>query len=236
MVLIQIDSLSLTELRCIAEQEGIDGIESLSREELIDLLQEFYEDDSDDNQSEENLSRRFVSSLTDYRGDEAQVNSLPGVEKLPTLYPETSIHALSKNSTWVYCYWSLSPLDMEKFNEKYGDWNLVLVISMDGDSQYSFDISVGKDDTDWNINVPRMNGALSIALVLQAGDERVKLATSETIPLVSLWWLDHASEAVGKEDLVKRYLCLLTSRDGQFTSCLAVHDILDNIKKEEGLK
>ena len=67
MILVNIESLSISELRSIAEQEGIADSGTLSREELISLLEEIYEEeDEGDGESDPNM--RYMSGLTDYRG------------------------------------------------------------------------------------------------------------------------------------------------------------------------
>ena len=45
MILVNIESLSVEELMGIAAQEGIGNIDTLSREEIIELLREKYEED-----------------------------------------------------------------------------------------------------------------------------------------------------------------------------------------------
>lgn len=241
MILIQIDTLSLNELQCIAQQEGIADFETLSREELIEELREIYEDDADSRESTSDVAtvgKRFVSGLTDYRGDEATVDSLPGVEELPLVYPETSVHILSKNATWIYCYWSLSPLESEKYTEKYGSFDIILNVNVERPSgrNESFDIHVSENDLDWNINVPQGEGNVSVKLMIGTpSGERIAVASSEKLPLVFCYWLEHADEAVRSEDLIRRYLSILTTREGQLSSCLTVREIVDNIRTAEGL-
>ena len=118
MVLIKIESLSQKELEHIAVQEGVHDAASMSRDELIETLREIYEDESDDSQmgGEDNIQRKFVTWLTDYRGEGSELTSLPGVVDLPDIYNETSIHLLTKNATWLYCYWSIANFDREKFD------------------------------------------------------------------------------------------------------------------------
>ena len=130
MVLIKIESLSRKELEHIALQEGVAQAPEMSRDELIDVLKDIYDDESgDDEQGEANIQRRFVTWLTDYRGDGSELTSLPGVEELPESYNETSIHVMMKNPTWLYCYWSLSPLDAEHFSGE-GSWRLLLHVTL----------------------------------------------------------------------------------------------------------
>ena len=119
MVLIKIDSLSQNELEYIAQQQGIKDFDTLSREELIDELKEIYDDDYSESLSVtgENVNKRYVAGLSAYRGDvNEELPSLPGVEKLPELYPETAIHVLNKNASWLYCYWSIAPGDLESYD------------------------------------------------------------------------------------------------------------------------
>ena len=40
MILVNVDSLSESELRSIALQEGVDGADALTREEIISILEE----------------------------------------------------------------------------------------------------------------------------------------------------------------------------------------------------
>ncbi len=241
MILIQIDTLSLHELQCIAEQEGVKDYDNLNREELIDELREIYEEDSDslDPQSQsESVSKRFVAGLTDYRGVESDVTSLPGVEALPSIYPETSIHLLSKNATWVYCYWSVSSFDHEEILEKYGSYELILnvSVSVDGAEGEEYDILVGPEDMEWNINVPHRKGSCKVTLVAQVEDgRRFNLASSEEVPLVYCYWLDHAEEAKGKEYLIRRYLSVLSNRESEIAICHTVHEIVEKIKEVEEL-
>ena len=42
MILVNVESLSESELRSIAMQEGIDGAGALSREEIVSLLEDMY--------------------------------------------------------------------------------------------------------------------------------------------------------------------------------------------------
>jgi len=241
MVLINIDSLSLNELAYIAQVEGIQGYEDMSREELIDELKDLYEDEDDvlPVPSGENVNKRFVAGLTDYRGEGAEVGSLPGVEELPDLYPETTIHLLTKNASWLYCYWSIAPLDDEKFQEAYPDHSLLLnVVITEGDKdEYSYDIPVSSDDHEWNISVPHHSGYCRVELMLQdSNGERYVICSSQQIELMYCYWVDHADEARGNEDIIRRYLSILTNKYGHITNCSTVKEVVSAIKAEEDLQ
>ena len=210
MVLIKIESLSQKELEHIALQEGVGG--------------------------EDNIQRRFVTWLTDYRGDGSEVTSLPGVEELPELYPETSIHVLSKSATWLFCYWSIAPLDAERLSQELGSYDVLLhvTVSEDGQEVDSYDISVGENDYQWNINVSSTRGTAKVDLVVEnAEGRREVLALSESVQLVSCYWLEHADQIRSDADLLEREFSLLTNREGTVLPCETVEAIVRRIEQEE---
>ena len=122
MVLINIESLSDNELRIIAQQEELEDWDSLTRQELIDELQDLYDEDIDRTNDIVSSSRKFVNTLTDVQTD--NVLSLPGVEALPDQYNETSIHLIMKDFNWAYVFWSLSVQQMKELEES--GCNLIL--------------------------------------------------------------------------------------------------------------
>lgn len=85
MILINIDSLSTTELQYIAQQEGLENWQTLDREKLIDELEEAYGEQDDDISSSATKNKanrkRFCNALTDFRGNMQNVQGLPGVER-----------------------------------------------------------------------------------------------------------------------------------------------------------
>ena len=117
MVLINIESLSDNELRIIAQQEELEDWDSLSRQELIDELQDLYDEDNERTlDSDAGSSRRkFVNTLTDVQLD--NVLSLPGVEALPDQYNETCIHLIMKDFNWAYVFWSLSAQQLKELED-----------------------------------------------------------------------------------------------------------------------
>ena len=240
MVLIKIESLSQKELEHIAIQEGVQDVSSLSRDELIETLKDIYEDERDDiyEGGEDNVQRRFVTWLTDYRGEASEVTSLPGVEELPELYPETSIHVLTKSATWLFCYWSIAPLDIERLTQKLGAYDILLhvVVSEDGQEVDSYDINVGSSDYQWNINVSSTHGSAKVDLVVEnAQGRREVLASSESVQLVSCYWLEHQQEISASTDLLERELTLLTNREGTVLPCETVEAIVRTIEQEEAV-
>ena len=126
MILVNIDSLSMSELRNIAQQEGILNIDNLDRDEIISELREKYADDDDDqNEMGSDSNLRYLSGITDYREIDEYVPGLPGVEELPAEYPDTEIHLLLRSSTWAYCYWQISQLDSDRIGLCYDPSHLI---------------------------------------------------------------------------------------------------------------
>ncbi|MDD7255703.1 DUF4912 domain-containing protein [Bullifex porci] len=236
MVLIKIDSLSQNELEYIAQQEGIKDFDTLSREELIDELKEIYDDDYSESLSVtgENVNKRYVAGLSAYRGDvNEELPSLPGVEKLPELYPETAIHVLNKNASWLYCYWSIAPGDLESYDLKFGSYELYLNVNVTGkDKSEKYDILIGRDDVEWNISVPLVNGECRVSLVLQTKEKRYLLAMSESVPLVYCYWLNNPIDKIYDEALFRHYVAPLTNRDGYIIPSDIVEEIVDKVKNE----
>ncbi|MGN0906245.1 MAG: DUF4912 domain-containing protein [Bullifex sp.] len=236
MVLIKIDSLSQKELEYIAGQEGIEDFDTLSREELIDVLKDIYEDEDSDtpNVTGENVNKRYVAGLSDYRGDvDENVPSLPGVERLPLLYPETSVHILSKNASWLYCYWSVAPSDLEQYDQKFGEYSLLLSVCVTGRSGVEkYEIEIGREDSEWNINVPHTDGSAKVSLMLRKGEATYLLSESETLPLVDCYWLNNPVSVPSDESLFRRYLAPLTNREGYLFPSEIVEEIINNIRSE----
>ena len=236
MVLIKIDSLSQKELEYIAGQEGIEDFDTLSRDELIEVLKDIYEDEDSDtpNVTGENVNKRYVAGLSDYRGDvDENVPSLPGVEDLPLLYPETSVHILSKNASWLYCYWSVAPSDLDQYDQKFGQYELLLSVAVTGNTgTEKYESEIGREDSEWNINVPHTNGSVKVCLMLRKGDAAYLLAESETLPLVDCYWLNNPVRIPADEGIFRRFLAPITNRDGYLIPSEIVEEIINNVSKE----
>ncbi|MCR4675882.1 MAG: DUF4912 domain-containing protein [Sphaerochaetaceae bacterium] len=156
MLLLNIGTLSDSELKYMAEQEGIEDWEDMDRDELIENLEELYGDSSDES-SPLYGNYRFVKGLTDVPPGSI---SLPGVTPLPESYNDTDLYAVIKDSNWAYAMWSISHLKEEELREK--SMNLRLRVSA-GD--HSYDIEVGYEDSSWNIELPWPGKTYTISLI-----------------------------------------------------------------------
>ena len=167
MILINIDSLSTTELQYIAQQERLSNWQSLDREELIDALEEAFGEQDDELPSamKGKINRnRYCNALTDFRGNKQHINGLPGVEDLPESYLDTSIHLLLRDPQWAFSYWSLSPASNlmifgEDGQEKSNLFLRVQETNLSTKGVRTFDISISLEDTQWNINLPNIGSS-----------------------------------------------------------------------------
>jgi Uncharacterized protein conserved in bacteria len=239
MVLIQLNSLTLGELRLIALQEGIENSDTLDREALIEELEDLYEDDNPTNDALlGDVRKRFVNGLTDYRGNISAPEALPGVEELPQSYPDTSLNVLQKNASWLYCFWSISSFDREKLAQSHFSHSLMLsVIITRGDKKETFEVPVTEEDDQWNISVPNNGGTCQVSLVAYfSNDTKLELARSKTVDLVECYFLEHPEEIKADDGLFKIYLSLLTTKDGTFLNNSQLAEIVAAIQETEGLK
>jgi len=197
MILINIDSLSTTELQYIAEQEGVEAWQDLDRDDLIDALEDaFGEQDDDVPQTiKGKINRnRYCNSLTSYRGNSHPVNGLPGTESLPECYYDTSIHLLLRDPQWAFAYWSFSHqvLDeaVDEDGEAQGHFFLrVSQSSLSKSETSSYDIDIDSDDRQWNINLSQMDYSYYVDLCWRdkRGDEQ-SLAQSNSVEVVQPYW------------------------------------------------
>ncbi len=195
MVLINIGSLSENELRNIASQEDLEDWETLSRDELIEALEDLYDEDENSLNEEHSGSSRkkFVNTLTDVQS--ANDLSLPGTEPLPENYNETSIHMILKDMNWAYVFWSLS----SQFEAEFEDGGAGLILrnvrlDADGNEVASYDIEVSPTDDNWTVELPHLGYSYQVSLVLtREGEERVLCRSSAVSTNVS-WLSTHPEE------------------------------------------
>ncbi|MDD4573125.1 MAG: DUF4912 domain-containing protein [Sphaerochaeta sp.] len=239
MILINIDSLSTTELQYIAQQEGLENWQTLDREKLIDELEEAYGEQDDDISSSSSKNKanrkRFCNALTDFRGNMQNVQGLPGVEDLPDVYAETAIHLLLRDPVWAYAYWSLSPatkIQVFGEDEQLGG-SLFLRVSSTSfltKEEKTFDIAVGVDDTQWNINLPEMGHSYRVALCYKnkKGLE-MSLAESTEVSTYPSYWTDHYDEMAMDPNLFNIHFSSLVTKEGEIVDNAVLQEIAQTL-------
>ena len=231
MILVNVGSLSVSELRSIAVQEGIEGAESLSREDIISMLEDKYgEYDQEGDDKDPNL--RYMSGLTDYRDISKYVEDLPGVEELPESYPDTEIHLIKKNGSWLFAFWSLSPNDSDRLQDDGASLSLSVTIENNGRRE-EYDIPVSFTDSEWNVGIPYGNGSCRVSLVAEKDGKRTVLAISESEDLTDSYWLSHTEEMKYSDSLYRLYLMLISTKEGNLVDNPVVSDIIQLFRKED---
>lgn len=195
MILINIESLSDNELRNIAQQEDLEDWETLTRDELIEELEDLYGEDEEGglDGSSVNSNKKYVNTLTDVQSD--NVLSLPGVERLPESYSDTSIHMILKDSDWAYVFWSLSPQQVAELEESGA--SLILRntrLSQEGEPVAEYDIDVTLEDTSWTVELPYHGFRYRVSLVSVSGESETVICTSQGLETYESWFCEHPEE------------------------------------------
>jgi len=226
MVLINIDTLSDAELRCIAQQEDVEDWEVLSREDLIDSIEEIYEDE---NRLEPThpayTGHRYVKTLTNVENQGSF--ELPGVEELPSTYNETSIHFIAKDANWAYAFWSLSPQDQEILSDS-GSKLVVraIVIGKDNSLEANFDIDVLGSDMDWSFELPWTGKEYKAVLVKKKDEQEEVLAESNSIFVGENWLSKHSEKLKNRKDFDVLVTSLVT-KGGKLVNNRQVKEIVE---------
>ena len=229
MVLINIESLSDNELRIIAQQEELEDWASLSRQELIDELQDLYDEDNERTlDSDAGSSRRkFVNTLTDVQSD--NVLSLPGVEALPDQYNETCIHLIMKDFNWAYVFWSLSAQQLKELEDS--GCSLILRntrLNDEGEEEAVYDIDVSLNDNSWTVELPYVGYTYMVSLVASCGEKETVICQSTSLTTTSSWLSKHAEEL--SDDITFRtILSSLIRKGGEVIANGQVKAMVDNL-------
>ncbi len=213
MILINIESLSDNELRNIAQQEDLEDWESLSREDLIEGLEELYgEDDELPDGGSAKSKKKYVNTLTDVQSD--NVLSLPGVDRLPESYNDTSVHMVLKDSDWAYVFWSLSPQQLSELEESGSALILRNTRLDDSDAPVAeYDIDITAQDTSWTVELPYAGFRYRVSLVAVSGDRQTVICTSNTLETTESWFSAHP-EALEDGAVFRSIFSSLITKEG----------------------
>ncbi|MGH4037473.1 MAG: DUF4912 domain-containing protein [Sphaerochaeta sp.] len=243
MILVNMDSLSIAELRYLAEREGIEGFDTMDQEDLLDELSDILEiSDGAFNVNKDLASssnRRYVNALSDFPGHET-AEGLPGVEELTDIYKETSIHLMMRDLNWAFAYWSISPLTQSKLIEEDASYlkNVFLRVTSTNDKTCKtsvYDIEVSKDDTSWNINLPDFGHTYQVALCVQNDSGMlIALAQSLAITVPQPYWTTNTAELEEDPVLFNALFSSIISRDGQYKDDIVIPELVNKLVAREG--
>ncbi len=233
MVLVDIDTLSEAELRDIAQQLDIEDWEDLSQEELVEAIEDSY----DDEDLPERISREASSGhryiKLQNRPEPKEGFGFPGVEELPDFYNETSICLLLKDCNWAYAFWNLSPNTMEDIEQKKAELLVrVAVLDENGKQEDSYDIGIEKEDSDWNVELPWQGKSYKAFLVAVQGKNEEVLAQSNVV-VVQKCWLEEHLDVLEDPDRFNLLMSAQFTKGGNVLNNLQVRHLLEQFKNLE---
>lgn len=237
MVLINLGSLSDSELRYIAQQEGFEDWETAERDDLTERLLDKYEEEDVTLPATAGsvTARKFMTSLTDFGMHASSSDSLPGVESLPDMYNDTSIHLLIRDPEWAYVFWSIAPSVREQFGtEDQMDVFLRVneTIEETGEKKF-FDITVSLKDEEWNINLPDMNGTYAVSLFVQKhGEEAEELCASKPVRMYRPYLFDHCQEIGADKNTYLVQFSSMVTRGGAVADNPMMRRIVESFARE----
>ncbi len=217
MMIQNIEALSLSELRYVAHKQGIDDAHTLDRDDLVEALEELF-DEMESNPNSEGAAyspssqQRFLSSLVDHQMEDSGL--LPGVQPIPESYCETSIHLLFKDPYWAHAYWSICNADFQKLEQNTEAFTFFIKVTIhetiNGEHlEESFDIDIEASDTNWNINLPLRGRTYSVSLHYRDENGNVgMLCQSASVTTPKSHWLEHTKELGANS---KEFLLLFSS-------------------------
>jgi hypothetical protein len=174
-----LESLTTRELIRMADREGIDIPPDLER---VFIIQELLESENPES-SPEILGKHIL-------------NPVP----LPKQYNITFLEIMIRDPHWVFAFWEIKSHDKQRLEESpdFDSYSLRLH-SLDSDT--SFTVRVGNDDTAWYLSFPPQGGSFKVELLAIQKKETI-LAVSKPFTMLKL--LDTPeNEACLKNPLVR---------------------------------
>lgn len=225
MVLINIDALSDSEIRYIAQQEDLEDWESLSREELIEELEELYGDDIHD---KENYDPKFVKTIVSTSSD---VLDLPGISPIPTTFSTSDIHFIAVDYDWAYAFWNIASQRQKELEDQNAKLSL-RVNAKNSEKEETYDFQVSLSDTNWTIELPWEGMNYSISLIANINGNEEVICTGNTIYREKPYLSQH-KEVLSNPDRYKVLVSSMVSKEGSLIDSSAVARIVNNIPEAE---
>jgi len=242
MILVDIDYLSLVELKNLARQEGLKDIDSMSKSDLLDSLHELIDEANEGSASlsDDGISlhggQRYVNALSDVPGHN-DIKKMPGVSALPALYKETSIHLMLRDPQWAYVYWSVAPRTMNKLLELdtsfLAHFFLRVTCTPDnGVKSLIFEIDVDKNDTNWYINLPQLGCSYQVALCCKNDKGMmIALAQSMSVSVELPYWYGHLDELDRNPVLFNSLFSSIVTRSGKYKDSVVIEPLLKKLSQ-----
>lgn len=228
MRLLNIDQLSLAELRYVAHLENFNDCENLTREELTELLEEYFDTDVNDFQVEND--KKFVRSLTEVDSDVLQ---FPGVQPLPESFNTNEIHLILKDSNWAFVFWEIDDVTKSSLKERNAQIYLKLIALKESDkSEFSYEVGVELADTSWSVEIPMSGRTYKLELVAKIGTKEEILAVSEP-ERISDVYIQKNNSVLDDSEKYKLFTSSLVSKNGSWINNNKVTEIFNTYSESK---
>ena len=240
MITPNMDALSLVELQYIAQKQGVEGSDEMDREDLIELLEEMFEDNGSGNRGEASNyapsnQKRFFNSLVEH--ENFGPLPLPGVEELPEAYAQTAIHLMLKDPFWAHAYWDINSPEIMKYDQNGQTYTLLLRVTMlerefgseDGDT---YEIQVKKTDSNWNVNLPIRGRTYKVTLLYRRDNgEEGFLCQSNTVTSPDCLWITRGNQLNSDERTFNLLFSSIMTKGGVVLDCPLIQEVVSAIDK-----
>ena len=224
MLLINLEEFTDSELRQFALQEEIDDWSTLSRKELIEEIENAYEEKRNTVRSE-TFSHRFPDT---HIADIDDSVKLPGVKPIPKHYNKTFIHLTQKDASWAYVFWNLSEKQYRETEEKNTKYFILRTIALKdkNNPQSHYDISITIHDKCWTVELPWPGRSYRMQLITKTSDKEEQILCQSNTVTREATWLNTDSQADFTPEQYEVLVKPLISRDGITVNCREVRNII----------
>jgi uncharacterized protein len=179
----KLNSLSTEALYALAEKLGMDLPPDLDRVFVVETLVEALEEDHEDRRVDRDApvhieEKKFSGSeLDDF---DASLDAAPCIE---SRYNETAIRVLVRDPTWAFAFWDVKDDDRDAYEatEEFGGFFLRIIEGAGVEGNEYFDVSVGRDDAQWYLNLPNQDARYRIDLCVRIEGRTKVLARSNVV-------------------------------------------------------
>ncbi|MBL7006377.1 MAG: DUF4912 domain-containing protein [Spirochaetia bacterium] len=231
-------SLSIEELQQLTTREGVKAVDRYNREELIEILEEIWEEKIADRKLNNDIMRLKGKKYDIYRED-LNENYKNNEYVIPEHYPKTYIQLLLRDPYWAYAYWDINQFDLKTLLTKTPEPEFFLrVYEMESktteveDSLSSFEIPVKAEDSSWYINLPTPGRWYQVDLVYFIGAENEELlCRSHMIESPGGYWLNRGEELRKDPDAFKLFLSGVSDSSGHISDNILIQKILADMEE-----
>jgi uncharacterized protein len=230
-------SLSIEELQQLTAREGVKAVDRYNRDELVDILEEIWEEKIADRKLNNDIMRLKGKKYDIYRED-LNENYKEIEYVIPEHYPKTKIQLLLRDPYWAYAYWDINQFDLKSLLSKTIEPQFFLRVyelnsktSDIADFLSSFEIPVKAEDSSWYINLPTPGRWYQVDLICSANDDYEELlCRSHMIESPGSYWLNRGEELRKDPNAFKLFLSGVTDGSGHIADNILIQKILTEME------